>query len=242
MNFSLSKLDQDRFGVVTAKASAESAEQLQDIITACKANGVQLLILRIGTEHFPVVQAAERAGCFLADTLLYFEKGIPSRVPAIDTEMGAIRLASEADADSVEKLAADIFRNYGGHYHVDPHLPAAQADEVYSNWARSACLNPAVADAVLLLENGDGILGFTVLQKIGSNSFDCRLLGVSSFARGKGVFAQLIAHSEAWGTTMGLKTMEYSTQITNLAAQRGLCRAGFLPFKSYCTLHKWFDR
>lgn len=241
MIFSLSEIDRVRFGMVTAKATVDSLDELGDAFAACEKSSVAMLILRTKSENHAVVQAAERRGAILTDTLVYFSKRVmPGFLAAIPSGI-SIRQATPEDAPRLRHLAAQIFRNYGGHYHTDKRLPTELADEVYASWAENACLYRSTADAVLLAETGKALLGFSVLKKVGDTTFDCCLLGVADAARGQGLFGHLLAASQEWGASQKLATLEYSTQIVNLAAQRGLCRAGFLPFKSYHTFHKWFD-
>lgn len=237
----LSAIDQARFGVVTAKASASEPSEIAAIGAQCRAQNVALLILRIDTAHVAAMQAAERAGAYLADTLVYFERPIAGigdvRLPDDVTS----RVANAADADCVAALAREIFKGYGGHYHSDSRLPADAADEVYVSWAHATCATPGVADAVLLLEDVRGLVAFCALRATSANSVDVSLIGVAARARRLGLFACLLRMAAQWGAARGLDTIEYSTQITNLAAQRGLAKAGFLPAKSLYTLHHWFE-
>jgi ribosomal protein S18 acetylase RimI-like enzyme len=239
MSIKLSDIDHARFGVVTAKASTDTAGGIDEVFRACEAQGVELLILRVSSGALAAVQEAERRGGLLMDSLLYFEKNLAlacvSTLPPMQT-----RIATPDDASRLARLAAEIFRGYHSHYHADSRLPGRRSDEVYSSWAENACLHTSVADAVLLIERSDEIIGFCALKITGNRSFDCCLVGVSGRARNEGVFGRLLQAAERWGRARELEIMEYSTQVTNVAAQRGLCRAGFLPVRSCYTLHKWF--
>ncbi len=239
MNIRLSDIDHARFGVVTAKANADTVGGIDEIFRDCEKHSVELLILRSASRALDAVQEAERRGALLMDSLLYFEKYIASAGTATLAASEA-RVATPEDAPSVARLAAQIFAGYDSHYHADSRLSRHNSDLVYSSWAENACLHSSVADAVLLIERSDEIIGFSALKTTGPRSFDCCLVGVSLEARREGVFGRLLRAAESWGHARGLEIMEYSTQVTNIAAQRGLCKAGFLPVKSCYTLHKWF--
>jgi ribosomal protein S18 acetylase RimI-like enzyme len=241
MHLALSDIDRERFGPVTAKATAADVADIDRIHARCAELKVEFLILRIESDKLEVVQEAQRRGAFLTDVLLYFEK--PVRNDVTLTLPGALKLrqATAEDAQGVARLATEVFKNYNGHYHADPRLSRSQADEVYSSWAGATCVNSNVADAVLILEGASGILGFSALKTIGEQTFDISLLGVSPQARRQGLFDCLLKASERWGHDQGFKSMEYSTQVTNVAAQRGLSKAGFLVARSCYTLHQWFN-
>ncbi|MFM0335508.1 GNAT family N-acetyltransferase [Paraburkholderia fungorum] len=240
MSLVLSELDQSRFGVVTAKATARHVDEFDRIMEACSAQKVEFLILRVDSSDLPVVQAAEKQGAFITDALLYFEKTLSSGSALILPDSVRLRKAEAEDASRIGHLASQVFRDYDGHYHTDPRLPKDKADQVYSSWAEAACINPQVADEVLILERESEIIGFSALKLVEPQAFDCSLLGVSPLARREGLFRSLLQGSMDWGLSRGLTTMEYSTQLTNVPAQRGLCKVGFLPTKSCYTLHKWF--
>lgn len=241
MSLILSELDRARFGVVTAKATANSLDELDRIVEGCREQEVGFLILRIDSVDLPIVQAAEKRGAFITDALLFFEKALSSDNSLSVPDSVRLRNASPEDAPRIGCLASQVFRDYCGHYHTDPRLSKDRADEVYSSWAEAACVDPKVADQVLILERETEIIGFSALKITAPEAFDCCLLGVSPSVRREGHFRLLLRASEQWGASRGLTTMEYSTQLTNVPAQRGLCKAGFLPVKSRFTLHKWFD-
>ncbi|WP_144158559.1 GNAT family N-acetyltransferase [Paraburkholderia sp. BCC1885] len=240
MSLILSEIDRARFGVVTAKATARDTDELDQVFGGCEEQHVEFLILRVGAADIAVVQEAEKRGAFITDTLLYFKKTLASRPTVVLPVSVQLRVATAVDAPRVAGLAVQIFKRYDGHYQADCRLPTDKADQVYSSWAEASCVNPDVADTVLILERGDEVIGFSALKITAPQVFDCCLLGVSPSARREGLFSSLLQASEQWGASRGLTTMGYSTQITNVPAQRGLCKAGFLPSKSSYTLHKWF--
>jgi GNAT superfamily N-acetyltransferase len=238
---SLSELDRLRFGVTTAKATLEGSEQVAELMHWCGEHDVQMLIARCPTTELPLVQQMEQAGCFLTDTLVYFAKRHIVAEPVELPEGYTSRVATAADADAVGRLAGLTFAGYFGHYHMDSRLDRRDADQVYLEWAAKSCSNPAVADAVLLIEQGDEIAAFATLKVHNAREFEGVLFGVHPAHQGKRLYHALMQLAQNWARERGIVHMIVSTQVTNLSVQKVWCRQGFEPSKSYYTFHKWFS-
>lgn len=246
MNISLSDIDRQRFGVVTAKAALNGAEPVAELMDWCGAHGVQMLIARCPGTALAQVQQLERAGCFLTDTLVYFRKQDIARQDVALPQGYTTRLACAADADAVGALAGLTFEGYFGHYHVDPRLAKRDADLVYSSWAANSCGNSAVADAVVLIEHdagqGPGIAAFATLKVRSEHEFEGVLFGVHPGHQGKRLYHALMQLAQNWARERAIAHMIVSTQVTNLSVQKVWCRQGFEPSASYYTFHKWFGQ
>src|SRR5262249_9679157 len=142
------------------------------------------------------------------------------------------------------KLAALAFQGYQGHYHADKRLDRSRCDEVYSSWASNCCRGGEFCDHMILIASAnDGeIAAFAALKRRDDAELDAALVAVRPTFQGTGLFGQLLDLSQQWGIGKGFTRMLYSTQVTNVTAQRSLCRHGFEPLKSCYTLHKWLDR
>lgn len=240
MNITLSDLDRQRFGVVTAKAALDGSEAVPDVMQWCAGHAVQMLIARCPTAELAQVQQLEAAGAFLTDTLVYFNKRHIGAAAVELPEGYASRLANAADSEAVGALAGLTFAGYLGHYHADPRLDPRQADQVYLEWAAKSCANPAVADAVLLIEGGGEIAAFATLKVHGPREFEGVLFGVHPGHQGKRLYHALMQLAQNWACERDIAHMLVSTQVTNLSVQKVWCRQGFEPMKSYYTFHKWF--
>lgn len=242
MNIYLSELDEIRFGTKTAKITIEAKDNIENIIEWCELEEVQMLIARCSSDDMNLVQSMERLGFFLTDTLIYYRnKKILSNINAVPNGY-SWRLANATDASTVEILAGETFTGYSGHYHSDPNINKFDADLVYSSWAGNSCRDKAVADGVLLIENGKEIAAFATLKRIESYMFEGVLFGVSPAHQGKGLYSSLMQLAQNWAKELDFRQMIVSTQLTNLAVQKVWCRQGFEPFKSCYTLHKWFSK
>jgi GNAT superfamily N-acetyltransferase len=240
VNISLSELDKQRFGIVTAKTSFDVNENVNEALSWCDEKKVELLITRIPTEKIALAQELEQAGFFLADTLVYFRNK-----HILDTEIKLPenykwRVATPADAEAVEKFAEKSFAGYGGHYHADPRLNKADCDLVYSSWAANSCRNNDFADVVYLITHEDAPIGFATIKIIDTDMAEVVLSGVHPDYQGKGIYLALISLAKKWAIQRQLTQLILSTQVTNLAVQKVWCRLGFEPYKSFYTFHKWF--
>jgi GNAT superfamily N-acetyltransferase len=241
VNISLSDLDRQRFGVITAKTTLQGNEPVADLMAWCDSNAVQMLIARCSTTELALVQQLEQAGCFLTDTLVYFSKRHIAALPVDLPEGYTTRLATPTDADAVGRLAGRTFEGYFGHYHVDPHLSKDDADQVYLEWAANSCSNSGVADAVVLIEHGAEIVAFATLKVHSAREFEGVLFGVHPSHQGKRLYHALMQLAQNWARGREIAHMVVSTQVTNLSVQKVWCRQGFEPSKSYYTFHKWFQ-
>jgi ribosomal protein S18 acetylase RimI-like enzyme len=238
---SLSDLDSRRFGHVTAKADIRAGDDVEGILQECADRQVRFLIARCSTQEVGKVQEMERLGFFLTDTLVYYGKEpIAARTRELP-EGFATRAAAPADAAEVEALAARAFHGYSGHYHADPRLERARCDEVYASWAANACRGGEFCTHMILITSaGSGeIAGFAALKRSDDTEFDGVLFAVHPAFQGRGLFAHLLELSQHWGMAHDFQRMSYSTQLTNIHAQKTLCRHGFVPERSSYTLHKW---
>ncbi len=72
MDIRLSELDEAQFGIKTARATNVTVETLPEVMHFCQANGVKFLIARTPVKQLQAVQAMEKAGFLLMDTLVYY--------------------------------------------------------------------------------------------------------------------------------------------------------------------------
>lgn len=237
----LSDLDQERFGHVTAKVQVGERDDLGSILAECADRRVELLIARCATGHLAKVQAMERLGFFLTDTLVYYRKEQVSRSSLELPEAFRTRCAQPEDAPEMERVAGRVFHGYLGHYHADPRLDTARCDEVYSSWAANSCSGGDFCTEMILITAAatGAIAGFAALKRRDDAEFDGVLFGVDPAFQRQGLFDQLLELSQRWGIEHGFARMLYSTQLTNVPVQRTLCRRGFEPLRSTYTLHKW---
>lgn len=241
MNYSLSTIDQERFGIVTAKATLNDTDNIQDLIDKSTHDQVKFLIIRTPTTALNIVQQLEQEGAFLVDTLIYY---IKNKLELTECKLPSgytMRLANLKDAVSLEQLALETFKDYSGHYHADPKLNKRTCDLVYSSWAANSCIDKKVADLVIVIEKDEEIIAFATIKINDIYEIEGVLFGVSPKHRNKNLYLALMNLSNNWAIKNNYRQMIVSTQITNIVVQKYWCRIGFTPYKSYYTFHKWFE-
>jgi len=233
-----SPLDEARFGMAAARADGVTAADVPALLAFCAAESVRLLMVRTADAAPAGAQAFEEAGFRLMDTLVYYGRPVDDCLPAAQH---TLRPAVLFDAPSVAALAAEAFRDYGGHYHADSRLPRDLCDGVYVSWAERSVAVAGVADGVLLAEEAGKLVGFVTLRLNSATEGEVPLYGVHPAAQGRGIGRSLIAGALAWFRERGAARMVISTQVTNIASQTVWIRCGFTPITAHYSFHRWFD-
>jgi len=240
-SIALSELDLMRFGVITAKAYNITLETLPQAYEFCREKGVRLLIARVAANHLDTVQQMEADGFRMMDSLVYYAFKYAKKAVPEDQSPYTLRMAKSEDAERVQPVAAHSFQGYFGHYHADPRLDREACDATYTDWAQRSVTDPTMADAVLLVEEGDALLGFATLRMNNPNEGEGILFGVAPEAQGRGIYRTMMVYGMNWTKERGAKQMVVSTQLTNIAVQKVWARVGFEMDHAYYTFHKWFD-
>ena len=235
-----SAIDEQRFGIRTARAPMVALNVLPAILDFCYEKNVDLLIARCSTADIKAAQAMEQEGFLLMDTLIYYVRNLTQNPIPADQGKLFVRSVYPNEVETVRSIAANAFRNYMGHYHADDRLDCAKCDEVYADWAMRSCVSKRVADEVLVAGD-DAMQGFLTLRLIGAEEGEGFLFAVTPEARGRGIGRSLMIHAMQWCLSKGARYMRISTQITNLASQRVWIRLGFETSHAYYTFHKWFN-
>ena len=239
---SLSTIDEEFFGVKTAKVVGLRQEDILEVLNYCETNHVKFLIARCSTTDLQTVQEMERLGFLIMDTLIYFSCSTRAKPTSVDDFEFQVRAFRPGEEDIIKSVAAEAFQGYLGHYHADSRLDAKKCDEVYTDWAYRSCLSKDFADQVLVVHLYRNIIGFGAMRINKQNEGELHLSGVVPSFQGRGVHRLIVKSFMNWCFEKGLEQMVISTQITNLASQKVWIRLGFEPRHTYYTFHKWFDQ
>lgn len=231
-----SPIDSDRFRLKIGKASISTLSSLQSTLSACCDEDLDLLIARCPCNEIPVIHAMEVAGFRWMDTLVYLGRTVSEEDRR---EVAGVRSARPEDTEAVESIARSAFCDYVGHYHADGRLDRDSVRDIYPDWARRAIHVPGVADCVLIAEDDGQVSGFAILNLLENSRCNGMLYGVAPRFQGMGVFKRLLAASFAWAADSGCAAMEYSTQLNNVTALRGVAREGFFMQRAIHTFHRW---
>lgn len=231
-----SALDSDRFHLRIGKAQVAQAGDVPAVLAASADENLDLLIARCPCDEMAAIHALEETGFRWMDTLVYLRRPIGEQDrPAV----AGVRTATPQDADAVASIARAAFDTYVGHYHADARLDKRAVREIYPDWASRAMRVPGVADCVLVAEDRGQVSGFAILNRLDEACCNGLLYGVDPACQGQGVFRRLLGASIAWAAENACVAMEYSTQLNNVTALRGVMREGFVMQRAVHTFHRW---
>lgn len=232
--------DEKRFGVRTARAVEVTEDSLPEILEFCRENRIELLIARCEVSEIRAAQALEREGCFLTDTLVRYVRNLVKHpVPELPGGI-TVRPINRDEEETVGQIAADAFRDYGGHYRADGRLARVPASEIYASWAVNSCRKRDRSREVLVAEYRGEVAGFTSVQLTGSAESDCPLGGVApSAGRRSMIMRALSIGSMNWARSRGASRQFVSMLITNRVMQKILIRLDFEPEDAHYTFHGW---
>jgi GNAT superfamily N-acetyltransferase len=238
---SLSAMDEERFGIKTAKAFDVRKEDIPLVLEYCHKNQVELLITRCPTLDYIAVHEMEKVGFLIMDTLIYFSCRLRGNsIP--DAPGFQVRSLRSGEEDIIKSIATEAFKGYLSHYHADERLDKRKCDEVYADWAYRSCYPGNGTDDVLVADSGNRIIGFGTMRINIPDEGEGLLFAVEPSFQGKGFYRSIMTSCMKWCVERGLEHMIISTQITNLASQKTWTRLGFEPTRSCYTFHKWFHR
>ena len=235
-----SQIDSERFGVRVARVHVVPGN-LSRVLAFCSAEQIDLLIARCATSELGNAQKMEAMGFLLMDTLVYYSFDLGKRAIPDDAPRAHVRKFVPGDEAQVERVAAEAFQGYYGHYHADPRLERGKCDEGYVSWAVRSCSSKQIATEVLVAERDNRIVGFATLRLNTPEEGEGVLFAVAPEAQGMGIYCSFMVDGMQWCKEQEVKRMVVSTQVTNVAAQKVWCRVGFEPARSYYTFHKWFS-
>jgi len=238
---SLSSIDEERFGIRTARASGITLTALPHVLEFCRAKDVKFLIARCPVTELSAAQAMEREGFSLMDTLIYYTRDLAKLPIPPDRGKVPVRPIHAGEEEQVRVIAAASFKGYFGHYHADPRLDRAKCDEVYTSWAVRSCLSREMAHEVLVADDAGQLMGFATLRLNSEEEGEGVLFGVAPEAQGRGIYRSFMIRSMEWFLAQGRTRQVVSTQIINIAVQKVWTRVGFVPSHAFFTFHKWFD-
>jgi ribosomal protein S18 acetylase RimI-like enzyme len=236
----ISEIDQERFGIKTARVIGLDEDNLSFILDFCAREKVNFLIARCNMTDLHAAQSMEKRGFLLMDTLVYYSfdltrKKIPDdKGPAI---VRPIRLEEEQEMIAIARASFD---GYVGHYHADPRLDKIKCDEAYADWAHKAFVSRE-AENFVVGEIEGRIVGFGVLRTNNSEEGEMFLGGIHPDFQGQGIYHSFLYKAVQWCLSEKTVKLVISTQLKNLSVQKVLSKFGFEISRGYYTYHKWFD-
>lgn len=241
MEFSLSPLEEARFGVRTVRTQVGSVEDIQEVLRFCHASEVRLAISRCPVEPPLLAQQLEEAGFRLMDTLVTYERtllGLPEP-PSVDGI--AIQVMHPEDTPGIVEIARECFRDYAGHYHADARLDRAACEEIYPSWTRRCCENRDASHEVFTAYVEGIPVGFAAVELESDAAARVPLNAVRPEFRRRGIYTALLSSAVHWSRTRQASSLRISTQLNNLGVQSAWTKLGFTLCRAEYTFHRWFD-
>lgn len=232
-----SDVDSARFGLNVYRGTLVALDEwglLEQLLT----HSVDVAIVRIPWEEAGQLSRLDRVGLpyLVADSLVYY---------AADLQRHAAHTLRNPDLEFVqctvsetprlEALVEAIFTSYKNHYAANP-LFSAEMLPGYKEWACSYATDDTGHKRAWVVRRGGRDVGFATCAFRGESS-EGILYGVIPEAAGGGVYGDIIRFTQQFSRQVGCSQMEVSTQTHNYAVQRVWAREGFVPVRSYVTLH-----
>jgi GNAT superfamily N-acetyltransferase len=244
MNSYISELDSNRFGFNIAKIENIKGS-LNKVLEDLKEAKVKLVIVRVDCGQIELINLYEKMGFQIKDfqvTYKYDLKNFSINDYNVNSEV-SIRAANSADIDNLILIADESFNGYG-HYFADNRLSKAKCGEIYIDWVSRSVENKNVADIVFVAEKEQriaGFLSFKIKKDILSYAAGVQG-GVARKFRNHNIFRALAHHGLKWGHELNLNWIEHNVLLTNYSVNRSFIKIGFIPDKSFITLHGWLDQ
>lgn len=237
----ISDIDEKRFGYKTAKAYLISHDNLQQVLTYCRNNAVEFLIVRCNPGEIKTVHAMVQSGFKLMDTLVdYSFYFLEQEIPDYTLETVDVRKILPGEEKLVEHIARKAFVNHVGHYHMDDKLDKRKCAEVYASWAYNCCISKDYADQVFVASVDGWIKGFSCVKRISGVDWKGVLMGVLPEFQKQGLSKPLIAERIKYCFSQGGQVITIPVSVTNFPIQKALQKMNFRAVRFEYTFHKWF--
>lgn len=239
----ISELDSNRFGFKIAKINFfEMAPEI--LIEELRNVGTKLIIARINCEQINLISQLEKLHFRTMDFQLNYKYDLKNYSESKD-EMNSdflIREAKSSDLETLKIIASESFNQYG-HYFADSRLDKKKCSEIYTDWVSRSVENKEVADVVFIAEKEKEIAGFLSFKIRRDNAYYAEGVqgAVKDKFRNQNVFRKLAKHGLRWGHELNLNWEEHNVLLTNYPVNRSFIKLGFVPNKSFITLHGWLD-
>lgn len=230
-------LESARFGLRVYRATLPDLDS-ERLFEEMIAKRVDLAIIRKPVRTPNDLHPIEARGLYPihADTLVSYECRLSEFEPrtALNPNL-RIEQARPQDRAGILALIQTVFAEYSSHYRANPLLSVDAIVAGYAEWALSHLDG---ADRVAWVVRIDG-----QIAALACSSFDrcdrCQgvLHGVHPDFSGRGIYTDLIRHTQHYFRERGYHKLAIQTQVGNLLVQRVWAREGFIFSEAYDTFH-----
>ena len=228
-----------RVATVTAGDRLD-ARLARDITEWCLEHRVRCLYFSAdGTCPTTLALAARDSYTFIDVRVELSRELEPWTKPRTDVKAVAhrVRVARDRDVAEATRLAGECHTDT--RFFKDTRFPAPRAAEMYRRWIKADFERGALLVASLdsAAEMPVGYVSYSL--PTATRGRVC-LIGVAPAHRGSGVSRSLLDDVTETLRHLGCRSVDVSTQVTNLGALRLYCRRGFIPCASRVWFHRWW--
>lgn len=132
----------------------------------CRTAGLQHLSTRVDVADVFLVEALERHGFSLKESLVSFLHHQTSEPAPMVREMGKLRPFEPSDTDEVVDIAREAYTGFRGRFSMDRHISRERADAMYVEWARRCCSGEMAQILFVTANARGGLSGFCALRRL----------------------------------------------------------------------------
>ncbi|MCC2547675.1 hypothetical protein LJY25_14565 [Hymenobacter sp. BT175] len=237
MSLEYSKLESDRFNMRIIRGSITKIDP-QELLRNIVDEQADVAIIRLPTSQqhqlsqlsvlpFPVI---------VADTIVVSDRDLrdfPAQ-PLRNTQI-EVRIGTLADTPVLKELIDLTFTDYRTHYNSNPLFDPKLVLDGYKEWAMST-LEPGDGRVCVLFYIDGQPVAYATIELTGTYG-EGIIYGARPNVPYKNLYADLVEYTMQYFWDHGLKKARGVTQVQNHGVQRVWARTGFLPQRSYCTVH-----
>lgn len=233
--------DTEHFGIKIGEYILDTGGDVGEDVARAGGEAYSLLVARIAADRIEIVNALERNGFELKDTIVHYRVDLGEAEYFAPTSDFNVREATTDDLPAVREIAKGAFRDYIGHFHKDRRLDRQRCDELYERWAENSMKDKDLADTVLIAEENRSILGFFAIKLTANHESQGILSGTAIEAQGRGIYTAFIKEAINWSKRQNLRDLVLGSQVNNYRVQNVWMKVGARVFRSLHTFHCWPD-
>jgi len=245
------KMGSLKYVIVEPGSPQEIIDQLlAQVIEWATSCDIEFLLCKTYSDDMSTIQALERKGFLLMDTLLdyvyHLHKDPIHNIPRPPLYQGCtVRLASTNNVEELVSMARESFKNHIGRFHSDERIIQSQATRVYEEWMRASC--QGYADWILVAEIDGRIAGCSIWKRPSTQEQE-QGIGLGHYSigvvhpdyQGCGLFSTLTyAGMELFDGIADY--IEGPTHINNYPVQRGYAKLHWRICDARHSFHKWLQ-
>lgn len=229
-NFEILEWDSDFFGLKVAKVDPQlKVENYKELIQNLDKESIELAYFN---SDF-VLPSSDLYKVIKLDSKIAFSKKLVTRK---DYHPGIKFYTNSTPTPEMLQLSKRIARR--SKFYDDPNISKKKVYELYELWLDKS-VKGILADAVIVYEENDVILGLVSIKINEENEGIIPLLGVNANYEGKGVSFSLMQASETYLLDNNCEVVISSTQAQNLKALKIYERFGVKCEKGRYINHLW---